>query len=138
MGTQIFKNIFRLIFVAAIISLTQCDEKSASGTGILDGKISIGPLCPVERNPPDPGCQPTTDTYRAYPVSVFTARGYRKIVRLSPALDGSFSIELPAGTYLVAMENQQQGIGGSNLPENVTIHPDTETTLNISIDTGIR
>jgi len=29
----------------------------------LAGKVNIGPLCPVERNPPDPSCQPTEETY---------------------------------------------------------------------------
>jgi len=34
--------------------------------GTLQGHITIGPLCPVETNPPDPNCQPTEETYNAY------------------------------------------------------------------------
>ena len=40
------------------------DLDKSSNTGILMGKISIGPLCPVETDPPQPGCLPTADTYK--------------------------------------------------------------------------
>jgi len=30
--------------------------------GVLKGKITICPLCPVETVPPSPGCTPTSET----------------------------------------------------------------------------
>ena len=41
--------------------------------GFLEGKVTIGPLCPVERTPPDPACQPTEATYKAWQIAVYTA-----------------------------------------------------------------
>ena len=135
------KNILRkqvaVIFFLPLIFLAGCD-KSNDNRGYLSGVISIGPICPVERVPPDPTCLPTAETYKAYPVSIFTSDGKRKIIQLNPPLDGSFSTELPPGNYLVILERAQNFIGGSNLPVEVSISTQDKTLLNINIDTGIR
>lgn len=111
---------------------------SHQDNGYLEGVISIGPICPVERVPPDPGCLPTAATYKAYPVSVFTSDGKKKIVQLNPSLDGSYITYLPSGNYLVVLEKVQTNAGGSNLPVEISITSQEETLLNINIDTGIR
>ena len=117
---------------------TGCDRKKSLKVGFLEGTISIGPICPVETIPPDPACQPTAETYKAYPVSIYTSDGKTKIALLQPSLDGSFSRELPPGNYLVVLEKAQNNIGGSNLPAEVSITSLDKTLLNINIDTGIR
>ena len=115
-----------------------CDKMSSQEVGFLEGKISIGPICPVETDPPDPGCLPTAETYKAYPVAVWTADGERKIIQINPALDGSYKTDLEPGRYLINLETHINNIGGSNLPVEVIIISDYITTLNIDIDTGIR
>ena len=37
----------------------------AEDLGRIEGRVTIGPLCPVERIPPDPTCQPTPETFAA-------------------------------------------------------------------------
>jgi hypothetical protein len=130
--------IFRIVFFTALVFISSCEKQPGREAGLLEGKITIGPICPVEKIPPDPGCLPTTETYTAYPVSVWTSNGTKKIVQINPALDGSFSNELAPGTYLVVLEKDQNGPGGSNLPVKVTIVSKNTTVLNIDIDTGIR
>jgi len=115
-----------------------CEKQTNQETGFLEGVISIGPICPVETDPPDPGCLPTAETYKAYPVSIWTSNGRRKIAQINPALDGSYNTELKPGNYLVKLGTTSQGIGGSNLPAEVTITSQNKTILNIDIDTGIR
>jgi hypothetical protein len=129
---------FSFLFLTGIVLTSGCDSKKTLVPGFLEGTISIGPICPVEKNPPDPECLPTAETYKAYPVSVFTSDGNTKISQLNPSLDGSFISELPPGSYLVVLEKAQNNIGGSNLPVEVTINSQVKTLLNISIDTGIR
>jgi len=107
-------------------------------SGYVEGIISIGPLCPVEKDPPDPACLPTYETYKAYPVTIWTSDGRRKIAQLDPAIDGSYNIELNPGKYLVILGTGQNSIGSSNLPSKVEIRSQSETILNINIDTGIR
>jgi len=102
------------------------------------GTISIGPICPVETDPPSPECQPTAQTYKAYPVGIWTSDGRQKIAQIAPSLDGSFRIELDPGEYVILLEKVTNNIGSSNLPVKVVISTQEETLLNIDIDTGIR
>lgn len=138
MERHTYRSIFGIVFLTAILFISGCDKRMTQETGYLEGVISIGPICPVERVPPDPTCLPTAETYKAYPVSIFTSDGKRKIIQLNPSLDGSFSTELPPGNYLVILERAQNFIGGSNLPVEVSISTQDKTLLNINIDTGIR
>jgi hypothetical protein len=132
-----FKLILSIVYIFGLLFLG-CDKQSTQGTGFLEGIISIGPICPVETDPPDPACLPTADTYKAYPVSIWTLNGSKKIAQLNPALDGSYKTELVYGDYLVILENGQNKLGSSNLPVEVSIIPQNKTVLNIDIDTGIR
>lgn len=137
------RQIIRIIPVIALLSLllvpTGCSKMNISaGKGFLSGVVSIGPLCPVERFPPDSSCLPTAETFKAYPVGIWSADGKRKVAAISPALNGSYLAGICAGTYLVKLELEQPGPGDSSLPLEVTITEGDTTTLDINIDTGIR
>jgi hypothetical protein len=133
--------ISKLVPVLAIMSMfftfSTCGDNISGDDGLLEGTISIGPICPVETDPPTSDCLPTAETYRAYPVSIWTSDGSRKIARINPAPDGSFSNVLVPGLYIVRLE-KDNSIGGSNLPQTVVIRSLETTVFNISIDTGIR
>jgi len=133
-----FKLIVSSAFLVCLSCISGCDKLNIQEAGYLEGKISIGPLCPVETVPPEPGCLPTAETYKAYPVSIWTSNGRRKIEQIYPALDGTYRIELIPGNYLIILERVQNAIGSSNLPKEVSIIPQKETILDIDIDTGIR
>jgi hypothetical protein len=121
-----------------VLFIIGCSTSKHNEYGYLEGVISIGPICPVERIPPDPACLPTAETYKAYPVSIYSSDGIKKITQLNPSLDGSYSCELPSGNYQVTLEKVQIRVGGSNLPVEISITPLDITLLNIDIDTGIR
>lgn len=107
--------------------------------GILEGKVTIGPLCAVERIPPDPKCQPTEETYKAWPIAVYTFDRTIKVAQIEPNLNGTYKIEILVGNYIVDSEKKQSfGIGGKNLPATISINSGKTTTLNIDIDTGLR
>jgi hypothetical protein len=133
------KNIILgLTLATGLLLYAGCDKFISQDAGFLEGKISIGPICPVETDPPDPGCLPTAETYKAYPVSVWTSDGRNKITLLKPSLDGSYKTNLNQGNYLIILETGRNNIGSSNLPVVVNIISGNVTTLNIDIDTGIR
>ena len=103
-------------------------------TGTLTGKVSIGPLCPVEP------CTVPHDrlvaAYAARPITISTPDG---IVVTSVIADpeSGYTVALKPGKYVVAIP--KQGIGGSpDLPATVTIRSGEAVRLDISIDTGIR
>jgi len=137
MTSSIYKNIFRIVFLAGILVISGCENDSDKENGFLEGTISIGPLCPVETNPPEPRCLPTAETYKAYPVYVCTPDGSKKITLISPELDGSFKTELAPGKYLIIPDKEHR-IGSSNLPQEISIKSMETTVISINIDTGIR
>lgn len=115
------------------------DSDKVTEKGFLEGKVTIGPLCPVQTVPPDPSCQPTEETYKYWQIAIWTSDKKTKVAQIEPNLDGTYKIELPVGNYIVDFEIQQPfGVGGSNLPATISINSGETTTLNIDIDTGIR
>ena len=133
---------FKYFFLSAILLpvFFSCTEKNLkTGNGVLKCKISIGPICPVQKDPPDPACLPTKETYRAWAAAVWTVNKKTKVATLDPTLDGNYQIRLQAGNYIIDYEvARTNSIGGSNLPANVSITNIDTTTFNIDIDTGIR
>ena len=138
MSRKVNRNVRGILFLGLLVMICGCDDKFREEPGFLEGKITIGPICPVETDPPVADCLPTLETYKAYQVSVWTADLKRKITLLEPSLDGLFTTELQPGNYVVIFDNSLSGIGGSNLPVEVIINPGDITILNIDIDTGIR
>jgi hypothetical protein len=133
----IYNCIFSLTILPALFNPSGCDDRTKQEQGLLEGTISIGPICPVETDPPRPECLPTAETYKAYPVGIWASNGGQKVGQISPTLDGSFSLELDPGEYLIKLEKDNV-IGGSNLPVTIVISPHEKTILSIDIDTGIR
>jgi hypothetical protein len=132
------KNIILIILTIVIILIGGCiqQQNRVSEKGFLEGKVTIGPLCPVERYPPDPSCQPTEETYKAYPIAVYTPDKKTKLAQIEPLMNGIYKVELAVGGYIVDLEKQH--MFGKNLPATITIKKGEITTLNIDIDTGIR
>jgi hypothetical protein len=129
-----------VFFIFLLFVFSSCEKLGLNygASGTLKGTISIGPLCPVVYDPPLPACQPTAETYKAYPVSVWSTDMKTKIAVLSPALNGSYNASLPSGNWIVVLEKDPMGVGGSNLPVSIKITEGSDTQLDISIDTGIR
>lgn len=132
-------KIISCIMIALVLS--SCLNKNDQlATGIIDGNISIGPLCPVETNPPNPDCQPTRETFNAYSVAVYDAKHQEVKAIINPTVpDGFFSIEMTEGEYVVDFEKpEEHQFGMTNLPMPVTVVPNGKVSLSINIDTGIR
>jgi len=131
------KNIF-LIFNLLFLMLS-CSELNKLGEGVLKGKITIGPLCPVETIPPQPQCLPTADTYKAWQTSVWNLNETSKIVNITPDLSGNYQLTLPTGEYMVDFEDiLKLRIQHTGLPVKIKINNGDSTKLDINIDTGIR
>lgn len=135
---RIIRYVGMLALVLMIHLMGSCDQQESQimEQGLLAGTVIIGPLCPVESNPPDPNCQPTEDTYKTYPIAVWTIDKKSKLGQIQPNVDGSYSLELPVGSYLIDLENQH--FFGASLPATFKIIPNETNILHIDIDTGIR
>ena len=132
-----FKGNLLMVAAIIIIPISGCNQQDEILVqGLLTGTISIGPLCPVETFPPDPNCQPTEATYKAWPIGVWTVDKKSKLGILEPELDGTYNFDLPVGNYLVDLEIQH--LFDSTLPETIEIEANKTVFLDIVIDTGIR
>jgi hypothetical protein len=107
---------------------------SASGRTGLGGSATAGPVCPVEKVPPDPACA-------ARPVVgatlVVRDGSGREIARATTGPDGTFFVTVPAGTYVVEPQ-AVQGLMGTAPPQDVTVAAGATATMTVVYDTGIR
>jgi len=122
------------IAVAVALNSSSLPPGTGDGNGTLTGKVSIGPLCPVEP------CTVPHDrlvaAYAARPITISTPEG-TVVTTVTADPESGYTVALKPGTYVVAIP--KQGIGGSReLPATVTIRSGETVRLDISIDTGIR
>ncbi len=103
----------------------------ASGQGVIWGKVTIGPLCPVE-----PCRNPQPDVYSSRALILQPATG--KTVSIQLNADGSFKAAVDAGTYSVTLSNCEFMGCKRVLPKTVIVNPSQVASLEIDIDTGIR
>ena len=101
--------------------------------GILEGKVTIGPCCPVER--PGVPCPCSPETYTLRLVVVYKTNGRTIVASQHLDTNGNYSIDLAPGNYLARVEPAGISIGSF---QNVTIKSGQATELNFDIDTGIR
>ena len=100
------------------------------------GTVLFSPVCPVETDPPDPACAP-----RPGPATVELARADGIVVAQDRAGDdGQFSMTVPPGDYAVHAFGPDAAVGGGCQPDppEITVTPETSTTVTVSCDTGIR
>ncbi|MDO8594924.1 MAG: hypothetical protein Q7R93_05465 [bacterium] len=118
---------------------TSSTSTKGEGSGILSynsgirGTISLGPTCPVQRDPPDAQC---ADRPYETEVSVFRANdAVRVIATVKSDSTGAFSVSLQPGEYTL-------GAGEEMFPHcdspSVTVPSKGYAAATISCDTGIR
>lgn len=110
--------------------------KNTSGNTMMSsgvrGTVTIGPTCPVERIPPDPQCadKPYATTF------VITSTSGMSAGTVTSGADGTYKLGLAPGNYVIAL--QKSGVMPSMAPQSFTVSANTYTTLNLSLDSGIR
>lgn len=113
----------------AVIALMQATQEREQGT--ISGKVTIGPLCPVEPCPdPSPGI------YASRQLVLQPRSGGPTYVQLNS--DGSFLATVDDGTYAVSLTNCTFLGCKYSLPKTITVKPNEITVIDINIDTGIR
>lgn len=111
-----------------------CEFTACPGDGILTGHVAIGPNCPVEQagNP----CTPAPQAYTSRQVVVYKADGTTLVATQNFDTQGNYNIVLTAGTYVVKSKTGISSV--ASVVGTVIIKNGQTSTLNFSIDTGIR
>jgi hypothetical protein len=107
---------------------------AGAGSAGVAGVALAGPVCPVERVPPDPAC-----AARPVPGATVVIRDSSgsEVARTVTAADGSFFVELPAGEYTVEPQ-PAAGLMGTASSQGVTVADGAVATVQLDYDTGIR
>lgn len=119
--------------------LTAClpvPEPTSGATGVIQIEVVAGPVCPVERDPPDPNCEPRP--VEGVRVLLQPADGRDILVgEATTDADGNATIRVQPGDYLV-VGGDVEGLMGRPDPTNITVVAAETVTVSISYDTGIR
>ena len=123
-----------LLFAIVAFFISGCSSAGLE-TGILQGKVTIGPISPVER----PGETPTIpcEVYEARKIMVYDEKGNKLIQQIDIDCDGRYITELKPSIYTIDIN--RIGIDRSpDVPQKVEIKSSITVRLDIDIDTGIR
>ena len=129
------------VAVAIVIAIAGCtgppsSTPAATGAGStgIRGLATAGPVCPVEKNPPDPACAP-------HPVAgatiVFRDGSGAQVAAAVTGADGAFLVELPPGEYVIDAK-PVPGLLGTAPQQNVSVAEGSVTIVQLDYDTGIR
>ena len=112
----------------------KCEFAACPGvkTGTLKGKVTIGPLCPVEPCPVN-----ILNPYTSRTVIVQKQTG-EFLLPIILREDGSFEIEIGSGVYALSLSDCIFLGCSHGLPKTVTIEAGETAEVEINIDTGIR
>jgi hypothetical protein len=104
-------------------------------TGQLVGKVTIGPICPVEQVTMP--CPTPPEAYAARHVEIYDSAHAHLLKTVGIDSSGNYAVDLIVGNYVVDLE--KVGIDRSaDVPRSITILQGSMVRVDISIDTGIR
>ncbi len=99
----------------------------------IKGTVTLGPTCPVMKDPPDPQC---ADKGYATTISLYRKGSATVFATTKSDAGGMFQVSLPPGTYTISAS------GGQTLPRctptDAVVGATGYVTATISCDTGIR
>jgi hypothetical protein len=128
-----------LLWLAAAAFACNGSGLEADGPrGTLAGQISVGPFCPVEVEGQE--CPPPPGTYESIQVLVYAqlGNGNLLVADTRPDATGHFELQLPSGSYRVALEHSIGIPGGPTAIQEARVEAGATTSLSFDIDTGIR
>jgi hypothetical protein len=131
-----FKGVSNYLLHFTVVRDPPSATKQLAGNGTIIGHVILGPICPVERIPPDPACAPRPYKSTINVWSTWTGSSYQPV---KTDANGLFKLSLPPGAYSLAVSRPS---GGSIFPRctDLKISVGAKKTQNVTVncDTGIR
>ena len=120
------------VVMMAVLLAPACGDRE---TGALQGRVTIGPISPVQREGVKEEIPP--EVYAARKVVVYDRGGRRLVEEVDLEDDGRYRVDLKPGVYTVDIN--RTGVDSSDeVPREVEIRAGETVLLDIDIDTGIR
>lgn len=125
------KIIIAMLFLGLVL-IAGCIQREK---GVLQGNVTIGPLCPVEPCRISP--EKMEKAYELRKILIYDANRQSVLEEVNINKNGTYSIYLNPGKYVVDIN--RTGIDRSaEVPKEINIEPGKTVVLDINIDTGIR
>jgi hypothetical protein len=106
-----------------------------ASVSVLTGRVTAGPVCPVERYPPASVC---ADRPVSGALLVIEDGDGRKVAEVRSGADGGFRVELPPGSYRIVPQ-PVAGLIGTAQPVDLRLEPGASASpIAVRYDTGIR
>ncbi len=124
-----------LLLTCTLASCAPVHSPSSGPTSTTTGRAVAGPVCPVERTPPDPACAPRPVAGASF---VITGADGREVARTTSDPDGRWTLDLPPGAYTLTPQ-PVVGLLGTASPMPFTVSASGPTVVaDVMYDTGIR
>ena len=124
-----------VLIIASLLFLRGNEFKQSGLIGTIQGKVDVGPICPVERE--GVPCPVPPEAYTSRQIVIYKANGKTEVARAAINPDGTYLFELSSGSY--TLDIARQGIDyGTGLPHLFVISAGEDQEFDFSIDTGIR
>ncbi len=122
-----------VLIALASLSLAACGLRpSAPANTGVEGVMTIGPTCPVQRID-----QPCPDRPFAGEVSVRDGSG-SEVADVHADAAGHFRVDLAPGTYQLVPVSPHPGVPPSGKPQSVIVVAGAYTHVTLQYDSGIR
>ncbi len=121
-----------LLVAAFALIAAQCDGNGSPPSSGIEGLVTIGPTCPVERI--DTPCP--DKPYQA--TIVVNDEGGNEVARGQSGEDGRFKVVLAPGTYTLEPQASSQGGYPFAKEQQVEVQAGAFTQVSIQFDSGIR
>jgi hypothetical protein len=129
----------RRVLISVVLFLFAFDcvaSDNNQAKGVLQGHLKIISLQTVQ---PADGNLPTVTagTYAEFPLVVLSSDGKQQIAVVTADAKGNYRVELPAGTYLLDIQNRVRKHVRAK-PAPFAVASGQTTHVNMEMDTGIR
>jgi hypothetical protein len=133
------------ISVLILLTLIGCSVTDVKPTGILEGKVIIGPLCgystdPNGVNPCGLSNEELDGIYSAYTVVASSETGNSIVLRKKLDRTGIFSFETAVGNYLVKLESSLPNAlvfsDKESIEKSVSVSVDQRVSIELIVNTG--
>jgi hypothetical protein len=127
--------------IRALIAAVVLAATGLAGSALADdpdsgvkGRVTAGPTCPVETDPPDPAC---ADRGFETTIRVKTLPDRRLVRKVHTGEKGRFRTRLRPGRYRLVPRSGENGLPRCS-PQDVTVKENRFTLVHLTCDTGIR
>lgn len=136
----------KLTYLFFIIILVGCAAVDVKPSGIVEGKVSIGPLCGFPPNPSNSSnpCGLTNEEldsiYGAYTVVLISENGNLPSLRKKLDRTGFFLFEVEEGNYNIKLESSVQDAlifsAKASIEKTVKVSSKQPVYIELSVNTG--